>query len=212
MSWGLFIVSLLIALTISNLVIALWRRCSDCPNRLLRIVIFLTVHILSVTALPAYELSIAVVVWSVVSDLSIASFLLVSYYIVRLLFGDNRIAPYQLPSLALVIVVLSLIYYPLVLGLGTIDVYSWGINSPVLIAVVGVLSLGLSCSRYTLMALWGGLALVAWTIDLGDSVNLFDYLIDPVACIWSLFIIAVHWRLFAWCKLGHCRIESSSGK
>ena len=209
MSWGLFVVSLLITLTVSNLVVALWCRCGDRPTKFLRVVIFLIIHLLSVTVLPTYDISVAVVVWSVVSDLSLASFLLVSYYIVQLLFDKNRIAHHQLPSLALVIVVLSVIYYPLVLGFGTVDVYSWGINSPVLIAVIGVLSLGLSCSRYTLLALWGGLSLVAWTIGIGNSVNLFDYLIDPIASIWSMYILANHWRFFVRGKRGHpCMIQS----
>ena len=190
MTWGLFTASLFFALPVTHLVLALWQIKANKPSTLIRILLFMLVHSLGIINLPGQELSPAAYIWSVLADSSMASFIFISYYLAGLLFDEERIDKRQIFSLACLLVVLSFIYFPLVLGLGRVDVYSWGINSYALIFFLGGISFVMTFTPYKMIAFWLGLTLLAWSVDLGESVNLFDYLLDPLAFFWSLYIIA----------------------
>lgn len=72
----------------------------------------------------------------------------------------------------------SLLLYPSALGLGKVDSYSWGWNSPCLLGGVGLLALLLIFlkNRFSLLLV---LAFVAYLRGAQPSTNFWDYLIDP---------------------------------
>lgn len=190
MTWGLFTASLLFALPITHLLLAVWQLRANKPSTLARVLLFMLVHSLGIINLPGQELSPAAYIWSVLADSSLVSFIFISYYLSRLLFDEQRFDKAQIVALAWLLIVISVLYFPLVLGLSSIDVYSWGINSPGLIAVLGSAAFALTFTPYKAIALWIGLTLVAWAVDLGESVNVFDYLLDPLAFFWAIYIVA----------------------
>jgi hypothetical protein len=89
---------------------------------------------------------------------------------------------------------LGLGLYPASLGWGNYDPYVWGYDP-----LMSWVCLGLSpifwLLRQRLIGLWLSLSVLAWTLELAESPNLWDYLIDP----WLVIASAV-WlvsRLFA---------------
>lgn len=89
---------------------------------------------------------------------------------------------------------LGLGLYPASLGWGNYDPYVWGYDP-----VMSWVCLGLSplfwLLRQRLIGLWLSLSVLAWTLELAESPNLWDYLIDPWLVIASAVWLAS--RLFA---------------
>jgi hypothetical protein len=93
---------------------------------------------------------------------------------------------------------LGLALYPLTLGLGPHDPYRLGFGDPRLLgALVALAALALVLRRLGPAALVS-LAVLAWAVDLGESRNLWDYLLDPLLAAWGLGATA---RRLARCKL-----------
>ncbi len=71
--------------------------------------------------------------------------------------------------------------YPMALGLGYFDPYAL-FYRPQTAFVVALIACGMWMGkRHLLIAVWLTCSLVAHRFDLGESDNLFDYLLDPIA-------------------------------
>lgn len=91
-------------------------------------------------------------------------------------------------------VVVGLLFYPPALGLGAIDPYAWGYAGVVMPLAVGAVALAAGAAGHWVIAGALAAALAAWRLQLLESTNLWDYLIDPllvsgglvwlVACVW----------------------------
>ncbi len=128
------------------------------------------------------------------NDLSISTLILMIYYLFT----------YQNPSIqtgsVLRIISLSgLFFYPLALGLSPIDPYAWGYFNNIhaytapLLFLLTLFSL-LTYAFYkndlmTLSCLLG--ANLAFQLNLLESRNLWDYLLDPVIFIFALFSVII---------------------
>jgi hypothetical protein len=85
--------------------------------------------------------------------------------------------------------ILGMALYPAALGWVSLDTYAWGYDP-----LMSWICLGLSplfwLLRQRLIGLWLSLSVLAWTIELGESSNLWDYLIDPwlvmAAIVWLI--------------------------
>ena len=128
------------------------------------------------------------------NDLSISSLILVTYY----LFTYQN-PPIQSGSMLRIIALSGLIFYPLALGLSPIDAYAWGYFNNIhaytapLLFLLTLFSL-LTYAFYkkdlmTLICLLG--ASLAFQLNILESRNLWDYLLDPVIFIFSLFSVIV---------------------
>ena len=111
------------------------------------------------------ELPIAAYVRGVTGDLSIVSMLLLW----STLLPSNKPNPIAF-KVAVAIVAIS--FYPLALGLGMFDPYTWGYGS------IGF-----------------AIAIIAWTFHWHESANLWDYLLDPFLGIWAIGSIVNSFRL-----------------
>jgi len=128
------------------------------------------------------------------NDLSISTLILVTYY----LFTYQN-PPIQTDSILRIIALSGLVFYPLALGLSPIDPYAWGYfnnihayTAPILFLLT-LFSL-LTYAFYkkdlmTLICLLG--ASLAFQLNILESRNLWDYLLDPVIFIFSLFSVIV---------------------
>ena len=85
-------------------------------------------------------------------------------------------------------------FYPFALGFGMTDPYVWGYSSIALLA--GVLIFALVCG----LAGWVrgtwifALALLAWSVHWHESMNLWDYVLDPFLALWSMISILLAWN------------------
>jgi len=130
------------------------------------------------------------------NDLSISTLILVIYY---LFTYQNPPVQTQTDSILRIIALSGLFFYPLALGLGSIDPYAWGYFNNIhayitsLLFLLTLLSL-LTYAFYkkdlmTLICLLG--ASLAFQQNLLESRNLWDYLLDPVIFIFALFSVII---------------------
>lgn len=90
----------------------------------------------------------------------------------------------------LVVLLAAILLYPLALGAGSLDPYRWGFGAPWF--VVAVLFLGGLAYRlrWPLVPAAVALAVLAWSLGIYESRNLWDYLIDPLLGVYAA------WRIF----------------
>jgi len=134
-----------------------------------------------ITPLVIYPFVYSPVWWlrGLIGDLSITSLLLLVSAVHQQLFGQFLIRDTERKPLEIGVVVLGLCLYPFALGLGEMDPYALGYASPWLIGgLVMIAAFGL-VRQFQAIPLMMMLALAAWNMQLLQSVNLWDYVIDP---------------------------------
>ncbi len=92
----------------------------------------------------------------------------------------------QLTHLKFVAAAAGLLLYPMSLGLGYFDPYALGYRPALLLAAVVAGTVLWWIERARAIALCLTAAALSHTFDLGESSNLWDYLIDPVVVIYCL--------------------------
>lgn len=129
------------------------------------------------------ELPLAGYVRGAVGDLSIVSTLLLW----SALLPNHQATP---TPIKWCIAILAIAFYPFALGVSMFDPYAWGYGS--ITFLVGVLIFALVCG----LAGWTkgvwiiGIAIIAWSLRLHESTNLWDYLLDPILAVWALYAAA----------------------
>lgn len=99
----------------------------------------------------------------------------------RVTQGGLKLPEPELRWLAGLIAAVALWFYPMSLGLGMIDPYQWGYQPAALAAVaLGVAAIAWYAGRYLVVAVVST-ALVGYKLNLLESNNLWDYLLDPFA-------------------------------
>jgi hypothetical protein len=131
------------------------------------------------------------------------------WYYVRSVFGDSSVTalffyvaiilqqnvswqPYQENELVLLrrlVVAAAILLYPFALGLTQFDSYSLGYASMWFLAALMLLTLFCWHRKYYFLAVAITAAVVACSLQLLDSANLWDYLIDPAL----LVIVILTW-------------------
>jgi len=141
-----------------------------------------------VALLPITELSIAGYLAGLFGNLSLTSILLLGLYLAQRcdFFQPPERLTSDLTQLYFIVGVSAVFLYPTALGLTTLDLYAAGyypvILAPLLLAVI-ILSLW---KRWYYLALFPGLAFVAYGFNVFESDNLWDYLLDPLLAIYCL--------------------------
>lgn len=121
------------------------------------------------------------------SDLSVTLVLLAALGLVRRLSGHGDIEPRERMALSAAVAAAALFLYPLALGWGNWDPYRAGWGAPgMLVALLAVTIFYWSRGLRLLPALVAA-ALLAWTFDLLESTNLWDYLVDPWLATAAIF-------------------------
>jgi peptidoglycan biosynthesis protein MviN/MurJ (putative lipid II flippase) len=115
---------------------------------------------------------------------SVTLLVLVADLLARRLFHRALFSQRERSALLLVVAALSIVLYGSALGYIPIDAYRAGFSpwAPVVLAVVAAAvalrSLPLACTAV--------MALVAYDVPLFASVNLFDYVVDPILGVIAL--------------------------
>jgi len=141
---------------------------------------------LAVALVPVGGLPLAGFLRGVVGDLSVPTTLLL---LLRLLRPGLALEPMGATSRAALQAsagALGLALYPMTLGLGSYDPYRLGFGDPRLLGALAVLAALALGARLHLPAALLSLAVLAWAAGLGESRNLWDYLLDPLLAAWGL--------------------------
>jgi len=120
-------------------------------------------------------------------DLSMTTLILLLAAVYHQLSGKFLIAPQERKYILWSVAMLGLVFYPLALGVGQVDPYAWGYANPYMIGGLLGLSLLMFLRQYHAIAIMLLVAVLAWDIQLLQSVNLWDYLLDPFVFFYALF-------------------------
>lgn len=125
------------------------------------------------------ELPLAAYVRAVVGDLSIVTVLLLWTAILP----NHQATPAPIKWF---VAILASVFYPFALGVSMFDPYSWGYGSITFLISALVLASVCGIGGWAKGVWIMGAAIIAWSLHLHESSNLWDYLIDPVIAIWAL--------------------------
>jgi hypothetical protein len=126
------------------------------------------------------ELPLAAYVRGVTGDLSIVSTLLLW----SSLLPGNKSAPI---SFKFGIALIALGFYPFTLGFGMIDPYAWGYGSITFFIAVLIFAVICGVANWPKGVWIVGFAIIAWGVHWQESMNLWDYLLDPFLAIWAIY-------------------------
>ena len=148
--------------------------------------------ILLIFCIPIKHLIIAEYIYGVLAGLSISSICLLVYTIIKLLkFNKNNKNNKSINLYFYTLSILGLIIYPFHLLIITkIDPNSWGFSPIILSLVISLLAIFFFIYQKKLGAIILLITLICFNINLLNSANLWNYLIDPF-----LFIYAFIFRL-----------------
>ncbi|HEX19799.1 MAG TPA: hypothetical protein ENG78_03140 [Acidiferrobacteraceae bacterium] len=140
--------------------------------------------------IPFGELSIAAKLRGLVGDLSMTSLLAMVLISLSYITGRDYFNRYNRYVLLLSVLCAALFLYPMTMGLTFFDPYLMGYGSYGFAAVVFLGALISWAIRAYVTAAALLLAMVAYSVGLYESRNLWDYLIDPVIAIYAAFWLA----------------------
>lgn len=142
---------------------------------------------------PIYGLSFAEWLRSVIGDLSMLTLIIFSDSLLRRLFKRSFLDASSRNTLLLGVGILGLVFYPLALGLGSFDPYQLGFTPLILPLVLGLISVYAWFAGKRIIAIILLLPLIAFNVQLLESVNLWDYLMDPILLMYALIQLAMQW-------------------
>lgn len=124
------------------------------------------------------ELPLAAYVRGMTSDLSVVSILL--------LWSSILLPSRPLPlGFKWVVMLIALGFYPLALGFGMFDPYTWGYGSVELLVLLLFLALLCAIVGWNKGVWVMAIAIIAWAAHWHESANLWDYVLDPILAIWA---------------------------
>ena len=135
---------------------------------------------------PLNGLSISQWLRSALGDLSVLTLAIFANIALQRLFNVHLVSAEARQNLLRVIALVGVLFYPLALGLGPVDPYAFG-YAPVWMTVLLVLASGMGwISGRRDLAVILLLPVVAFNLQLLESNNLWDYLLDPILLAYAL--------------------------
>jgi len=120
-----------------------------------------------------------------IGDLSITSVAFFGAYFIQRGFGKNIYQAIEVKYLQTLVVLLGLFLYPFALGLGQLDPYRLGYHPQALIILLFFSAIYFWHKAYYFLVFVVTSVAVGFTLDLLESNNLWDYLLDAV--LWLAF-------------------------
>lgn len=113
-------------------------------------------------------------------DSSITALLFYIAFILQQNFSWQLCRPDELLLLRRLLVMTALLLYPFALGLTQFDSYSLGYANPWFAGILFIVALLFWWRRYYFLAISLTASVAAWSLQMLESANLWDYLLDPV--------------------------------
>jgi len=159
-------------------------------NRLPLAVRLLLIVVITLTVLlPLSEYPGWYYVRSIFGDCSITALFLYVALILQQNFSWQLYQENELVLLRRLVLAAALLLYPFALGVAQYDSYSLGYANPWLLTVLLILTLFCWYKKYYFLAVALTAGVTAWSLQLLESLNLWDYLIDPAL----LLIMILTW-------------------
>jgi hypothetical protein len=130
-------------------------------------------------------LALAGYVFGLYGSISIASVLLLALKAAQILTGETYFSKDERGITYCLLAVGGLILYPTSLGLIVFNAYRSSFASPLFVLLLFALAIGFTMLRLRLPALLIGVCVAAFQLRLLESLNLWDYLLDPMLFFFS---------------------------
>lgn len=159
-------------------------------------VIGIWVLILCVLLLPIEDLPSWYYLRAVIGDLSLSTTLICAWFLWNSYQGrfQNRDKALQQEKIALdwlslcgIFTLLGILLYPLALGWSSYDTYGLGYYHWFLTALVSLLAIFFYVRQKSFFAFLFASILIGYALNLLESTNLWDYLIDPLLFLYCVF-------------------------
>jgi hypothetical protein len=141
-------------------------------------------------SIPVPTLPLAGAIRGVVGDLSMTTLVLLTAAVISKLTGRSLFRPKSVTSVALFVLGSGLILYPTALGATYLDLYALGYGSKLMFFAFLSLSLGAWTFGYHLVAICLTTSVLAYSLQIFESRNLWDYWIDPLLVAYALYRIS----------------------
>jgi hypothetical protein len=136
-----------------------------------------------------WNLPFAAYIRGVTGDLSILSLLLI-------VFTWSGWNSFRIASITpILIAVVAILFYPFALGLTFFDPYAWGYHSSVFAGTILLVAAIYFFAKHSWEALMLSIAVIAWSIHWHESINLWDYLLDPFLAAWAIGL-SIRWMIW----------------
>jgi hypothetical protein len=148
--------------------------------------------------LPVSGLSVAQWLRSVVGDLSMFTLLVFLNILAQRLFQRNFMTPDSRKKLLLGVAMVGVVFYPLALGVSSFDPYRLGYSPVFMAALLCLASIIAWLRAHRELAIILLLPLLAYNLRVLESVNLWDYLLDPILLVYAVVqsLAAFHFHAF----------------
>jgi hypothetical protein len=140
--------------------------------------------------LPVFELPIAGYIRGSVGDLSVTTLMLLTATIFSRLRDNRPYSPQSFTALTFLVLGSGLILYTSALGLTYFDIYALGYGTKLIMVVFLLLSLGAWFFEYPLAAICLSASALAYSLQIFESRNLWDYWIDPLLAVYALYWVS----------------------
>lgn len=153
-----------------------------------------------VLLIPINQIAIWQYIRAVCGDLSISLSILAIWILYLKAFKSNSIENknsdiLDWQTVNWIFIPLGLLLYPMALGLTTFDSYSLGYNQGFLIALVVLLAATFLYKQKLVMTLTFSSVLLAYSVNIMESTNLWDYLIDPLLFLFLIIRLVIGFLL-----------------
>lgn len=136
-----------------------------------------------------WSLPFAAYIRGVTGDLSILSLMLV-------ICTWSGLNAFRIASITpILIAVVAILFYPFALGFTMFDPYAWGYHSSVFVGTVLLVAAIYFFAKHSWETLMLAIAVIAWSIHWHESMNLWDYLLDPFLAVWAIGL-SVRWMIW----------------
>jgi hypothetical protein len=145
---------------------------------------------------PVHGLSISQWLRSALGELSLLTWLVFANILAQRLFDFSLLQPASRNSLLLGVILVSVVFYPMALGVSQADPYYYGYaptGMALLLCMVSLLAWIKSRRDLAIILL---LPLLGFNVHLLESANLWDYLLDPVLCIYAVVQSLLNLKFF----------------
>lgn len=147
---------------------------------------------------------------SILGDLSVASWILLSYWLVRSIYGVHFLNSRDFFRLVWPVAIIGSLIYPGTLGILIYpDFYDYGYASPVLLILLLAVAVLMTLRGSRVIGFWIGGALLMYGLRLNESLNLWDSLIDLLAVIFAILYLV--YRAFVFRKRNRKTTRSNTG-
>lgn len=138
--------------------------------------------------IPIFEYySLAYIMFGAFGNLSITTMFLLLYFIYAELSSNNELYSIR-PVIFFILVILAALLYLSVFGYIAQDIYAWGYYPAGMLALYVVIQIVFSIKSRLFATLWL-IALIAFIFKIQSSINLWDYLFDPLLISISIFYL-----------------------